>query len=77
MRPENFNIDKLIEHLEGTCKTLDEGCQAFDMTEDDLTTKDLEYIDEEIFKCDVCGWWYEIYQCSEDSTCSDCYEQEL
>lgn len=59
MRPENFDIDDLIEALTGTTESiahfLPEG-----MDEEDLTPEEVQRIDEEIFLCATCGWWCEI-----------------
>ena len=44
-------------------ETLFEGMEADDLTEDDLWE-----IEQEIFRCDICGWWSDI---SEDSGTGD------
>lgn len=80
MRPEDFDIQKFIGHLQGTCKTLQEACQDFgeDFQEEDLTTEDHEAIDSEIFRCTTCDWWYEFAEQSEndDELCTNCDEKE-
>ncbi len=74
-------IQELIEYLQGTCKSLSEGLDAFDLEEDDLTDEQRQTIDDEIFNCSKCGWWCEISQevgsetCGE-LVCDDCFEDE-
>lgn len=74
MRPE---IEEIINHLTGTCGTLDEACQfvlgeEFDST--NLTRAESEYIDSTIFCCESCGWWMETIETSEEEPgyCIDC-----
>ena len=45
-------IDELIDRLRGTCN------ESFDL--DDYNLEELEYLDECIFECTRCGWWYDI-----------------
>lgn len=75
------DIDGLISYLQGTCGTLDNACEQFGFTWDDLTSEDFDKIDNEIFLCPICGWWCEncertsnnISLDSED-ICEDCHE---
>jgi hypothetical protein len=65
-------ISELIEFLQGGCDTLDEGVVAvlgdeYDAT--DLSIPNLTQIDQDIFLCDTCGWWFEI--CEESENCGD------
>lgn len=78
MRPENFDVEELVQDLTGTCQTiqhfLPEG-----MEESDLTEQDHEHIDSEIFNCHVCGWWCEQGESREqdgEDVCADCFEGE-
>lgn len=57
-RPDDFNVQELIEDLVGTCKTIGDFLPE-GMDENDLTEEDHEAIDERIFNCDTCGWWCE------------------
>ena len=45
---------------------------------DDLTMEELGYIDDSIFNCDCCGWWYELSEICpeiEDAVvCMNCEE---
>lgn len=82
MRPENFDIDTLIEAVVGTSDTIDQHLSD-GMEWEDLTDQDHQKIDESIFLCDQCGWWYEIGDEAEhdghDTVCVQCYsstEQE-
>jgi hypothetical protein len=72
-------IEKLIQYLQGTCMSLDEGISEIlgeNFTSNDLTTDEFEHIDNEIFLCEDCGWWCELIEESEENprTCIDCNE---
>ena len=72
MRAPDFNIDLLIQNLQGTCNTLDEVVSDLypGMDETDLTEDDHSIIDNEIFLCDTCNWWCEICEsCNEYEDC--------
>lgn len=78
---ETEEIQKLIEYLQGSSNTLEEGIQAVlgsQYSSDDLTSDDFEQIYGEIFLCDDCGWWCELVDESEDNpgNCNDCYFPE-
>mgnify|MGYP006921460948 CR=1 FL=1 len=69
-------LDKLIANLEGSCDSMEDSIpEETKLTEDDMTIKDLEYIDEHVYLCSDCGWWYENSgDQDEDNTCPDCQE---
>ena len=73
-----INVVKLCEYLQGTCKTLNDGCVSFGYEEDDLTEDDLNYIDNEIFLCTSCGWWCEVCDSVDndegENVCCDCVD---
>lgn len=77
-RPENFDVQVLIDYLRGTCQSLAEGvavcCEGMDA--DDLTDEDTQTIDENIFRCGECDWWCENdemnEQCDDEGYCTDC-----
>lgn len=75
MRPDDFNVHQLVEDLQGTCKTIQEFLPE-GMDEDDLTEADHAHIDQEIFNCTECGWWYEVAQSTEsadgENVCDEC-----
>ncbi|AFF28250.1 gp252 [Sphingomonas phage PAU] len=77
MKPENFDIEKVKEHLQGTCMSLDEGLSDLypDMDQFDLEMSDHEAIDMEMFRCDGCGWWFDNSEMGEEE-CQDCEETE-
>lgn len=83
MRAENFDVQIIIERLQGQCMlSLNDAIEEEypEMTEDDLTPEDHNAIDNEIFLCDECGWWCEISEAtdieSEDGKCKDCAGDE-
>ena len=87
MRPKNFDINKVIESVQGTCDTL-ESHLPDGMEENDLTPEDYIKIDNEIFLCSECGWWCEICQAASEEAkeandrtlceniCEDCCPEE-
>lgn len=77
-KPIDFNIQEIVEALQGTANTIDEVLPE-GMDWSDLTAEDHAYIDQEIFNCATCGWWYEISEQSDnedENTCIDCHEDE-
>lgn len=71
-----IKIKDIIDNLQGTCNTLQSACKEIGIEECDLTEDDLLEIDNEIFLCDECGWWYEIIEVIETGItqiCSDCF----
>ena len=65
---------QLIEYLQGSSNTLNEGVQTIygDQFDDsDLDENQHEQIDGEIFCCDNCGWWCEVSDRGQEF-CSDC-----
>ena len=65
-------IADIIYDLLGTCQTLDQACLTAGIEESELTLEELAAIDEEIFCCEDCGWWYERCEEGHDGICSDC-----
>lgn len=91
MRADNFDIEDIVQHLQGTCTNTIESSfgengilnddftpKYPNMTEDDLTQEDYNYIDNFIFLCESCVWWCETSEADEEieSTCQDCGEEE-
>ena len=75
MKPEIFDIQQIIDYLQGTCNTLNEGVTTCypNMTEDDLTEDDHNAIDQDIFLCETCGWWCEQGDSGDsEGNCLDC-----
>lgn len=81
MRAENFDIQVIIEGLQGTTGSIQKQLDFYypEMTEDDLTEDGHNKLDQEIFLCAHCGWWCEISEESGNEfelVCNDCEEQE-
>lgn len=75
IKPEGFDMNEVIEYLQGGCKTLSEGLEGlYEIDEAALSKEDLEAIDQEIFNCSGCGWWFEISEQQDEGMCGDCYE---
>lgn len=79
MKPENFDINNLINSLRNTATSIDEHLPD-GMEYNDLKSEDHKAIDAEIFECDVCGWWYDISNLGDngghDTICIDCCEND-
>lgn len=77
MRVDDFDIDKLIEDLRGTCKSISDFLPE-GMEEEDLTEEETQHLDQEIFLCAECGWWCEQSQSTDkegENVCNDCNEE--
>ncbi|MCK9267227.1 MAG: hypothetical protein M0P14_00765 [Alkaliphilus sp.] len=73
-------LQDIIENLQGTCLTLDDVLDDYGLSSEDLNLEDLSRIEEEIFLCDGCGWWYESSELGDDEDgeflCRWCIECE-
>ena len=74
------NIDELIQYLQGSCNSLDEGIQTIlgDYDSTDLSPENCDQIDNEIFLCTGCGWWCEVSEMSEEDdeqVCVECHNE--
>jgi len=71
------NIDlweKIIYQLNGSCESLEQALADNNAEELEDHMPFLEYLDNEIFRCECCGWWCPISESSEtvDTECRDC-----
>lgn len=75
---KHAQISFIIENLMGTCKTVEEVCNEYGLEERDLAAEDFDEIDNSIFLCADCGWWYDLGEQGEcdgdDTICEKCYE---
>ena len=83
MRHPEFDVQKVIDHLQGTCMNTVASAlsELYDdiMFEEDLTDEDLAAIDNELFNCTACGWWCETSEQSlntSEQMCLDCVDEE-
>lgn len=69
----NSKLPEIIEYLQGSCHDLEATLEMFETT---FTQEDYEALDAEIFQCDLCGWWWEHNDMSdEDWICRDCADE--
>ena len=72
MSNERETIQEVIDRLQGTCM------ETFDS---ELYTDDeLREFDEQIFLCDMCGWYCETseqHNHNGERVCQDCYEYDV
>lgn len=79
MRAPDFDIDQLINDLNGSSQSLEESLKSLypEMEWGDLTQEDLQTIDIQIFECQECNWWCENSEMEEndlgEQICDDCY----
>ncbi len=66
---------ELIDHLQGTCLSLEQACEDLGLEVDDVDT---DLLDGEVFLCAQCGWWCEACEANEgpdgEDVCDDCHE---
>jgi hypothetical protein len=75
-----LQIAEIISTLEGTCMTLDQGVvQVMEVEDFELDIDALGHIDNYIFNCCTCGWWYEMSEeggGEDEYICTNCIEDE-
>lgn len=82
MRPEDFDIQKIIDSLQGTINTIQSALDDHypGMDEEDMTEADHQALDDQIFLCTTCGWWCEISQSTESADgeheCDECNPED-
>jgi hypothetical protein len=76
------DLEKIVDYTMGTCQSIDEVLVKFGYDELDLDSA--MYIDERIFCCGNCEWWFEIGEMADDweefadePACEDCVRYEL
>lgn len=77
-------LEQLVQTLQGSCMSLDDGVQEVFGDEHDGSSLPMEYLnalDQELFLCATCGWWYEICDNADDgidneNNCVDCYPDD-
>ena len=71
-------VMSICEDLQGTCQSLMESCEKHNI--DELEVIHLNWIEQEIYLCDACGWWYEAGDdCDYDGEtfCGDCHRETI
>jgi hypothetical protein len=71
MRIVDFDIQPLVDALLGTCDRIEDHLPE-GMDWDDLTSSDHDAIDNQIFRCETCGWWCESSEEDDNGDCEDC-----
>lgn len=68
----------IIEDLRGTCQTLNVVLEKHEAEELEDDKQFLEELDNTVFCCECCGWWYEIWEMSDSHSweCVDCYPED-
>lgn len=82
MKIHQDQIIQLIEHLRGSCISMDQAVSDIFGEWVDwgyFPEEVLQDIEEKIFLCTQCGWWYDTgdLACDEgDQICSNCFNEE-
>lgn len=75
---DQVKVSQVHEFLEGTCRTIAEVNQLFDLNEDDDKIQ-IELEADGLELCDICGWWCESYEMdlidSVTNACDECREE--
>jgi hypothetical protein len=68
------HLPEIVHDLQGTCQDVSEALIHFGYIDEDLDHEAALYIDERIFCCGQCEWWFEIAEMSEEVewVCEDC-----
>ena len=69
-----IDINKLEQTLQGSSMTLGEGLEEQGFEWEDMTQEDHKSLAMEIFRCEICGWWFERCEESEEQEehCDGC-----
>ena len=70
------SVQDIIDELQGTCQSL-----SWDMDRFLEEHNGYEEIDEQIFLCDICGWWCEVGEEADEQPmgemiCQECADDE-
>lgn len=70
--------EKIIYYLNGSCMSLEQALEDYEVPELEDNDSFLSYLDNEIFRCECCNWWCPISEMSEqgDWECRDCVPEE-
>ena len=66
----NEQLNNIVSYLEGSCNSLEDAVTTLGLPE--LTVIEARELDELIFLCEICSWWYPIEEMDNDETCIDC-----
>jgi hypothetical protein len=75
-------MHELVDATQGTCKSLEEVCEdhfGHEPMDYDNEMEICQFVDNLIFNCVVCGWWFEMgdmAQYCDEWTCSSCEDGE-
>lgn len=67
------SIEEIAYELQGTCLSLHEVLERNDMDGADNDAEFCARLDELVFCCNDCNWWFEIHEMSDaDWICCEC-----
>lgn len=79
MTVNNEILDDICSSLSGTClNSVEQECENRGISYNDLTLENFDYIDEQIFNCEECGWWCDTSELNDtygEQLCDDCYQE--
>lgn len=65
-------IEEVCDQLVGTCLDI----RAIITDEEFANEAFLLELDRKVFKCDVCGWWFQVADKSANTSATTCYDCE-
>lgn len=78
---DDSELDEFIDHLRGTSDNLETELFLWSQGEvDELTEEQKLTLENEITRCDGCGWWFDSYECEVDhrglDMCNECLNED-
>jgi hypothetical protein len=78
-RLSDEQVEKVVNELQGTCmQSIDDVVRnSLEVDPSELTQEDYKAIEEHIFECFICGWWFEDSERTEvngEQCCRQCAE---
>jgi hypothetical protein len=67
-------LDEIIESLVGTCNDLDQTMVNHNIDPDAMDMGDSVYMDDHIFLCEECGWWFDLSELNDSGDGLICLE---
>jgi hypothetical protein len=68
--------DAIIDGLNGSCNSIEQECAFWDIDPIEFMDKYSEQLDNTIFNCESCGWWFDVGEHAESESsgwiCQNC-----
>jgi hypothetical protein len=67
--------DEIVDQLRGTCVSESEAAESLNVSVERIQEA-IQRSGDDIFLCELCGWWCESSELAKDSSCTDCCDVE-